>query len=135
MAVEIGSVYEGTVVKLLKYGAIVRLPDGTSGLVHISEIADTFVHDVADFVREGDTIKVKVTGEKDGGRFEMSAKQVEPLTPMEGTPSAQSTQRPRQSRPVSQEFEDRLGDFLKASNQRLAELRRGREARRRGGRK
>ena len=94
MAVEIGMIYEGTVVKLLKYGAIVRLPDGTSGLVHISEIADSFVHDVSDFLREGDVVKVKVTAEREGGRFEMSAKQAEPLTPMEGTPSAQSAMRP-----------------------------------------
>ena len=134
MPVQIGEIYEGTVVKLLKYGAIVRLPDGTSGLVHISEIADAFVHDVADYLHEGDSVKIKVTGEKEGGRFEFSAKQAEPIDPIEGTPSAAGV-RPPPRRAVSQEFEDRLGDFMKSSNQRLNELRRGRETRRRGGRK
>jgi S1 RNA binding domain protein len=134
MAVEIGAVYEGTVVKVLKYGAIVRLPEGTSGLVHISEITDAFVQDVSDYLREGDTVKVKVTGEKEGGRYEMSARQVEPLTPHEGTPSALMASRPR-PRPTSQEFEERLGDFMKTSNQRLNELQRSRNVRRRGGRK
>ncbi|MCE5215483.1 S1 RNA-binding domain-containing protein [bacterium] len=134
MPVEIGEIYEGTVVKLLKYGAIVRLPDGTSGLVHISEIADAFVHDVADYVQEGESLRVKVTGEKEGGRLEMSAKQAEPLSPREGTPSAAAANRPR-PRPVPQEFEERLGDFIRSSNQRLNELQRSRNVRRRGGRK
>ena len=134
MPVEIGQVYEGTVVKVLRYGAIVRVADGTSGLVHISEIADAFVHDVTDYLRESDTVKVKVTGEKEGGRYEFSAKQAESIEPIEGTPSALGL-RPAPRRAISQEFEDRLGDFMKASNQRLNELRRGRETRRRGGRK
>jgi S1 RNA binding domain protein len=135
MPVEIGSIYDGTVVKLLKYGAIVRLADGTSGLVHISEIADAFVHDVSDYLHEADTLKVKVTGEREGGRYEMSARQAEPLEPYEGTPSAQVGPRPKVSRSTSAEFEDRLGDFMKSSNQRLNELQRGRNVRRRGGRK
>lgn len=135
MAAEIGSIHEGTVVKLLKYGAIVRLPDGTSGLVHISEIADAFVHDVSDYLHENDVVKVKVTGEKEGGRFEFSAKQAEAISPIEGTPSAQVGSRPAPRRQISQEFDERLSDFMKSSNQRLNELRRARETRRRGGRK
>ncbi len=134
MAVEIGAIYDGTVVKILKYGAIVRLEDGASGLVHISEIADRFVHDVGDYLREGDAVKVKVTGDKGGGRFEMSAKQAGALEPIEGTPSAHAS-RPRASRTISAEFDDRLATFMKSSNQRLGEIRRGREVRRRGGRK
>jgi S1 RNA binding domain protein len=135
MAVEIGSIYEGQVVKVLKYGAIVRLTEGISGLVHISEIADSFVSDVGDYLREGDTVKVKLTGEKEGGRYELSAKQAEPLVPHEGTPSAQMGPRPRPARAVTTEFEDRLGDFIKSSNQRLNELQRARNVHRRGGRK
>lgn len=135
MPVEIGAVYEGTVVKVLKYGAIVKLEDGTSGLVHISEIADSYVHDVSDYLRENDTVKVKVTGDKGGGRYEMSAKQAEPIEPLEGTLSAQQGSRPRPSRNLPHEFEERLTDFMKSSNQRLGEIRRGRENRRRGGRK
>ena len=135
MPAEIGEIYEGTVVKLLKYGAIVRLEDGTSGLVHISEISDAFVHNVEDYVQEGDGIKVKVTGMKDGARYEMSAKQAEPIKPIEGTPSAQLGSRPGPRRRPSREFEDRLDDFMKSSNQRLSELRRGRESRRGGKRK
>ena len=133
MSVEIGAVYEGTVVKILQYGAIVRLEDGTSGLVHISELADAYVHNVTDYVHENDVIKVKVTGERDGGRYEMSAKQAESLEPLEGTPSAMAEQRPRPAR-TSQEFEDRLGDFMKSSNQRLNELQRSKNSKRRGGR-
>ena len=76
MAVETGAILDGTVVKLLKYGVIVSLPDNLSGLIHISEIADQYVHDVSDFFREGDAVKVKVLGKRDEGRYELSAKQL-----------------------------------------------------------
>jgi S1 RNA binding domain protein len=120
--VEAGSVVEGRVAKLLEYGAIVELPDGNSGLIHISEIADEFVRDVAEYLREGDAVTVKVLGRKDEKRWELSLKQAQATA---GAPSA----RPRR-RPVTQQFEKRLSDFMKDSNRRLNELRRNRDRRR-----
>ena len=54
MALETGSIVEGTVVKITNYGAFIELPEGKSGLVHISEIADTYVKDVKDYLKERD---------------------------------------------------------------------------------
>ena len=75
MAVEAGQIARGTVVHLMPYGALVRLDDGTTGLVHISEIDQNFVHNVADHVQKGDTVVVKVLSAGEKGKTELSIKQ------------------------------------------------------------
>ena len=62
MQLQVGMVTEGKVTGITKFGAFVALPEGKSGLVHISEIANTFVNDVHDYVQDGQTVKVKVIG-------------------------------------------------------------------------
>ena len=130
MAAEAGQVVDGTVTKLAEFGVFVRLPDGQTGLVHISEIADAFVRNVADYFEEGDTVKVKVLGINDRGRLELSAKQAEPRVPLDGVVEVP---RPRRAprRETDPSFEDRLSKFLKSSEQRLALLRRSRDAKKR----
>lgn len=64
--VTVGSVMEGTVESLQTYGAFVRLPDGLSGLVHISQISDKRIKSPADVLTAGETVTVKVIGIKDG---------------------------------------------------------------------
>ena len=58
----VGSVLEGKVTGITKFGAFVSLPEGKSGLVHISEIAYSYVNDVKDHLKEGQEVKVKVIG-------------------------------------------------------------------------
>ena len=60
MGLEVGSVIEGKVTGITKFGAFVSLPEGRSGLVHISEIANTYVNDVNEHVKLGQTVKVRV---------------------------------------------------------------------------
>ena len=57
MELQVGSILEGKVTSITKFGAFVALDNGKSGLVHISEIANTFVNDVHDFLQEGQTVK------------------------------------------------------------------------------
>jgi len=124
-----GDVVEGKVAKLVRFGIIVALPEGRSGLVHISEIADQYVRDVADYFEEGDAVKVKVLGTDDKGRLQLSAKQAEarePIRPVSASPGGPSGG--AQRGPAS--FEDRLAAFMKHSEQRLVELRRNRGAKR-----
>ena len=132
MAVEVGAIVDGTVAKLAKFGVFVRLPNGGTGLAHISEIADAYVSDVADYFAEGDAVKVKVLDIKDGGRYELSVKQAEQRAPIvdQQPPNADRRQRSHDNRRESGSFEDRLSDFLKVSEQRLATLRRNRDAKR-----
>ena len=72
--VEIGKVYEGTVLKLLEFGAIVQILPGRDGLLHISQIANERVEKVGDYVKEGQTVRVKVLEADDKGRLRLSMK-------------------------------------------------------------
>jgi len=72
--VEIGKVYEGTVLKLLEFGAIVQILPGRDGLLHISQIANERVEKVGDYVKEGQTVRVKVLEADEKGRLRLSMK-------------------------------------------------------------
>ena len=72
--VEVGQIYEGPVVKVLDFGAVVSLIPGKDGLVHISQIAHQRVNAVSDFVKEGDTVKVKVVEIDGKGKVRLSMK-------------------------------------------------------------
>ena len=103
MSLEAGTILEGVVVKITHYGAFVELPDGKSGLVHISEIADTYVKDVRDYLKEQERVKVKVLGYNDKGKLDLSVKQA--LDPAE-----------RQSRARAKaSFDEKLAKFMKES--------------------
>ena len=73
-SVEVGKVYEGTVLKLLDFGAIVQVMPGKDGLLHISQIANERVNAVADFLKEGQQVRVKVLETDDRGRLKLSMK-------------------------------------------------------------
>jgi polyribonucleotide nucleotidyltransferase len=72
--VEIGQIYEGTVVKLLDFGALVNVLPGKDGLLHISQIANERVNKVSDYLQEGQKVRVKVIETDDKGRFRLSIK-------------------------------------------------------------
>jgi len=74
--VEVGKVYEGTVLRLLDFGAIVQLLPGRDGLLHISQISHERVNSVSDHLKEGQTVKVKVLEADDKGRVRLSMKAV-----------------------------------------------------------
>ncbi|TFW00412.1 polyribonucleotide nucleotidyltransferase, partial [Oxalobacteraceae bacterium OM1] len=73
-SVEIGKIYEGTVLKLLDFGAIVQVIPGKDGLLHISQIANERVNAVADYLKEGQVVRVKVIEMDDRGRLKLSMK-------------------------------------------------------------
>jgi polyribonucleotide nucleotidyltransferase len=76
MEPEVGEIYEGTVVKIMDFGAFVQIMPGTDGLVHISQLADHRVNKVSDIVKEGDRIKVKVLEINRDGKIRLSHKAV-----------------------------------------------------------
>jgi polyribonucleotide nucleotidyltransferase len=89
--VEVGKIYEGTVLRLLDFGAIVQVLPGKDGLLHISQIANERVNSVADYLKEGQAVRVKVLEADDKGRLRLSMK----AAAAEGTPP------PAQSAPES----------------------------------
>ena len=133
----VGEILEGKVTGITKFGAFVSLPDGTSGLVHSSEIANTFVNDVHDFVSEGQTVKVKIIGVNENGKINLSIKKAMPPEPRpEGEQRPQRPYQPRQDRPQRQPFtpkssappaeatfEDKLKQFMQDSDNRISDSR------------
>ncbi|MDU2373661.1 MAG: S1 RNA-binding domain-containing protein [Peptoniphilus harei] len=106
-----GDIVEGVVTKVAKFGAFVDLEDGKSGLVHISEIADTFVKDINNHIAEGDEVKVKVLSIDEKGKIALSIKD-----------AVEKKEEPKDEK-VDQKFEDLLSTFLKESNTKLDEAR------------
>ena len=95
MELEIGSIYEGKVTGITKFGAFVLLPTGKSGMVHISEVANTFVSDINDYLKEGQAVTVKLISIDQQGRINLSIKKA---LPQSEQPSR--SQRPAGSRPA-----------------------------------
>ena len=72
--VEIGKIYEGTVLKILEFGAIVQVIPGRDGLLHVSQIANERVAKVEDYLKEGQIVRIKAIEADDKGRLRLSMK-------------------------------------------------------------
>lgn len=141
----VGSILEGKVTGITKFGAFVSLPEGKSGLVHISEIAYSYVNDVKDHLKEGQEVKVKVIGIDENGRINLSIKKAMDPPPRpagQGRPGGRPgghngggfRGKPAPAEPTT--FEDRLKQFMASSDSKLSELRQSeRRSSRRGGRR
>ncbi|MDR3310627.1 MAG: S1 RNA-binding domain-containing protein [Oscillospiraceae bacterium] len=118
MQLEVGEIHTGKVTGITKFGAFVELAPGQSGLVHISEIANSYVSDVADFLAAGQEVTVKVIGLADG-KINLSVKQAAPPEPRSEPQSRRYTPQGRAQTPPEGEpsFEDKLSRFLKDSAQ------------------
>jgi S1 RNA binding domain protein len=111
---EVGEIVEGTVSKIMPYGAFVDLEDGTKGLIHISQVDRSYVQSVEEFIRESEKVTVKVVGVKEDGRLDLSIKALQEPDPTEHRPT------PRQD----PEFERMLKRFMQRSNERQADIKR-----------
>lgn len=81
MQLEVGKIYEGKVTGIREFGAFVELEKGTTGMVHISEVANTYVSQIKDFLEEGQTVKVKVLSLGEDGKISLSIKKALPAPP------------------------------------------------------
>lgn len=132
MSFEVGSILEGKVTGIAKFGAFVSLEGGKSGLVHISEISHGFVNDINEHLKVGDEVKVKLLNVDEKGRINLSIRQAlpqperKPAAPR-STPANTSRPervpdfRPTQKQPAT--FEDMLQKFKQDSDSKLSDLR------------
>ena len=161
MELEIGAIFEGKVTGITKFGAFVALPGGRSGLVHISEVAWTYVSEVSEYLSVGQSVQVKVISVDENNRINLSIKQTTPPPPRgersgerrgagrDGqrtrrdaaprTGGGRRESRPPQSgaargsaAPASSSFDDMLKRFMSESESKNARLNRGERSRRRG---
>jgi len=158
MDFEVGAILAGRVSSIMKFGAFVTIAPGKSGLVHISEIANTYVSDVSAYLTQGQDVSVKIIGIDDTGRLNLSIKAA--LTsskpgqaPADNPPNdrpreraheraPRSSQRSHQSSPGKPAepappptFEDKLKRFMQDSNSKISDIKQysdKKSARRRG---
>lgn len=76
-SVKVGEIVEGKVTGIANFGAFVEIGNGKTGLVHISEMSNNYVKEVGNYVKEGQTVKVKILGINNKGKIELSMKQAE----------------------------------------------------------
>lgn len=131
MALKVGSIIDGTVINITNFGAFVELEGRTTGLVHISEVADTFVKDIRTYLKEQDKIKVKVISIDDNGKISLSIKQA--LVPKKSAKPVEIDWTPEKSKVPTANFEDRLSKFLKDSEERFQDIKKHQESKVKGG--
>jgi S1 RNA binding domain protein len=138
MELTVGSIVDGKVTGIMKFGAFVSLPEGRSGLVHISEIAYTYVSEVSDYLQVGQEVKVKIIGIDPNGRINLSIKKTAdpPARPNRRSAPPSSPAPGPAPAPRAASFEDKLKQFMQDSDSRLSGVRQysERSSRRRGNR-
>lgn len=136
MQLEIGKIYNGKVKGITQYGAFVDIDGGATGMVHISEIANTFVNDIHEHLKENQEVKVKVIGINEAGKVSLSIKKaVDNPAPQQrsGKPRPEGGQRgpkpniwepKKQTPPSEMTFEDMMSRFKQSSEERMCDLKR-----------
>ena len=118
MAVSVGKVIEGTVTGITNFGAFVQLPEGKSGLVHISEISHDYVEKVSDYLKRDEKIKVKVLSITNDGKISLSIRKAKPKS---NKPAEIEWNSPSDNQ-KGMSFEDKMNIFLKESNDKHDQL-------------
>ncbi len=125
MSIEVGSKLKGKVTGITHFGAFVELPNGKTGLVHISEVAHNYVKDIKDHLKVGEQVEVKIVQIGQDGKIGLSIKRAM-------DPPAHKSPKSGNSRNRTLDFEDQLSRFLKDSEERLSTLKRHAESKRGG---
>ena len=148
MEFTVGTILEGKVKTITNFGAFIALPEGKTGMVHISEVANTYVSDIRQHLTEGQDVKVVIIGVDPAGKINLSIKRLEPkparpagnrpsgARPGGNRPAGQSrlAQESRPARPQQptqatvgksgdQSFEEKLKQFMSESDSKISSLR------------
>lgn len=136
MPLEVGKVVEGKISGITAFGAFVQLPEGKTGLVHISEIAEEYVKDVSSHVKDNQVVKVKILSIEQNGKIGLSIrKALEPKRIQNQAVKApvEFNSTKGNGNVTSMSFEDRLAKFMKDSDERLHDLKKNVDNKRGGG--
>lgn len=137
MEFTVGAIFDGKVKTITNFGAFITLPENKTGLVHISEVANTFVSDIRQHLTEGQDVKVMIIG-TENGKINLSIKRLEPKSepqprnnnfrPRDGAPAQNRPQRsvptpPPAPKTADQLFEERLKQFMSESDSKISSIR------------
>ncbi len=139
MQLTVGEIVEGKITSVKDYGVFVDLGEGKSGMVHISEIAQSYVNDIREFVKEGDVVKLKVLTVGDDGKISLSIKRAQepkpdaprrdrrekcPYTPKAPAPAPDGSYVWTAKKSESTSFEDMMSKFKATSDEKFSDLKR-----------
>ena len=131
MELTAGTILEGKVKSITNFGAFISLPDNMTGLVHISEVANTYVSDIRQHLTEGQEVRVVVISHE-GGKLNLSIKRLEAKPRREAAPQREGApaRTPKAAPPpppapktADQLFEERLRAFMTESDSKLSSVR------------
>lgn len=128
MELEVGSIVEGKITGITNFGLFVDLGEGKSGMVHISEVSQTYVSDIHELYQVGDTVKMQLVKISEDGKISLSIKRAEPPKPRERKPFVP----PKPDNSVvwmpkkqdSSSFEDMMAHFKLTSEEKMSDLKR-----------
>lgn len=136
MPLEVGQIVEGKVTGITAFGAFIQLPEGKTGLVHISEVAQEYVKDVGSHLKENQTVKVKVLTVDPNGKIGLSIKKAgdqKPAVAVAKAPPAELEWNSTRNVAGNTSFEERLAKFMKDSDEKLHDLKKSMDSKRGGG--
>lgn len=133
MELSVGQIVEGKIVSITNFGVFVDLGEGKSGLVHISEVARSYVNDIKDFVKVNDVVKTKVLSIADDGKISLSIRRAlepekterrreKPERKAPPKPDGSYTWTPKKAEPAS--FEEMMNRFKQTSDEKFSDLKR-----------
>ena len=124
MPVEVGEIVKGTITGVKKFGAFIKLPDGSTGLCHISEISNKYIKDIETHLTLQQEVDVKIIGVDKGGKINLSIKQTQSDAQPQKSRSYQNKNAQRKFTPSNRkvktnDFESLITDFIKTSDEKL----------------
>lgn len=139
MELTVGTILEGKIKSITNFGAFVALPENKTGMVHISEVANTYVSDIRQHLTEGQDVKVMVIG-TDNNKINLSIKRLEPKPQRENAPRnnnnrsfasrndggsrpARAPMTPAAPKTADQLFEEKLKAFMSESDSKISSIR------------
>ncbi len=130
MQPKVGDIVEGKITGITKFGVFVDIGDNNTGMVHISEVAHTFVNEIRDFVKEGDAVKCKVLSIAEDGKISLSIKKAQEDNkdkPRRGNrtftpPKPDNSFVWTASKNESSSFEEMMNKFKQASDEKFSDL-------------
>ena len=131
MQLNVGEIIEGKITGITNFGVFVDIGEGKSGMVHISEVSNTFVNDINEILKVGDTVKAKILNISDDGKIALSIKKTQERPKKQSKerkpfsqpkPDSSYTWTPRKSEPAS--FEEMMNQFKQSSDEKFSDLKR-----------
>lgn len=126
MQLEVGNILEGKVTGITKFGAFVELEPGTTGMVHISEVASSFVKDISEHLQQDQVVKVKVLSIGEDGKISLSIKRASeerrPVQQRRNNSRFDNDRPMKKDEPMS--FEEMMAKYKQSSEEKMSDLKR-----------